>query len=126
MPSLLAIFSGGLPNGMRKLRLETKTPDTLQHMLPLVFMSRKYTALRTVRGRAPLCLRCKKTGHFCGECEAVLLTRGDTYAAALAVGEMQMERTQVAIAPALSIGRSGVATLTSTSKTTTSNPGDGR
>ena len=81
-------------------------------MLPLTFMAHKYTALVTMPCRPPLCLRCKKIGHVRGECTTDMSGRIGTYAGALSVRERvvdskaEEEREVVAVAPALSTGRS--------------------
>ena len=105
----------GLPNGVRKVRLETKNPDHLPHMLPLTFMAHKYTALVTIPGLPPLCLKCKKTGHVRGECTTDMSGGIGTYACALSARERvveleaEEEREVVAVAPALSTGRPAAA-----------------
>ena len=74
----------GLPNGIKRVRLETKTSaNLLQHMIHVSFLSKRYTGLVTVPGRPPLCLKCKVIGHVRGE-RNVVPVRAGTYAAAIA------------------------------------------
>ena len=58
----------GIPNGVKRVRMEIKDMGLFPHMLRCWFGGKTFTGLITVPGRAPLCLRCKQVGHVRGTC----------------------------------------------------------
>ena len=57
-----------IPNGVKVVKLETNDIDKIPHLTRVLYEGRNYPALLTVLGRAPLCLRCRATGHLRGSC----------------------------------------------------------
>ena len=69
----------GIPNGVKVVKLETGDIEAIPHLTKVFFEGRNFPALFTVPGRAPLCLKCRATGHIRGSCPS--RGEGDSYAA---------------------------------------------
>ena len=69
----------GIPNGVKVVKLETGDIDRIPHLTKVFFKGRNFPALLTIPGRAPLCLKCRATGHIRGACPTRV--GGDSYAA---------------------------------------------
>ena len=82
----------GIPNGVKVVKLETGDVDEIPHITRISYEGRNFPALLTIPGRAPLCLKCRATGHLRGSCPSRMDT--DSYAARAAGrrGEPEVDR----------------------------------
>ena len=58
----------GIPNGVRRVRMEIKNLSLFPHMLRCWFGGKTFTGLITGPGRMPMCLHCREVGHVRGTC----------------------------------------------------------